>query len=356
MDYTTLFDEFAHRDWQSAEEGTIRYALVGLGWWTTDEAIPAIRDAELCETTVLVSSSTEKAADIADEQGVAHAISYDEFHDGAATEEYDAVYVATPNATHLEFVETAAKFGKAVLCEKPMEATVERAERLVDACDDADVPLMVGYRMQTEPAIRRARELIQDGFVGEPRIVHGNNSQSLLSMNPNPDQWRLDPDLSGYGTSVMDLGIYPLNTTRFLLDVDPVAVQARMDRRHEAFADVPDELSAFTIEFDDGTYATCTASQNAFGDSNLRVIGTEGKLDFQPAYHMETELVATRAETTADFSTPEANQMTEIFDYFADRLLTGSTIHADGEHGLVDMRTIRAIHEAADSGEVVDVS
>lgn len=355
MDYPASFDEFAHRDWQSAEEGTVRYALVGLGWWTTAEAIPAIRDAELCETTVLVSSSTAKAEEIADEQGVAHGISYDDFHDGEAADAYDAVYVATPNATHLGFVETAADLGKAVCCEKPMEATVERAEQLVAACEDAGVPLMIGYRMQTEPAIRRGRELLREGFVGEPRLVHGNNSQSLLSMIPNPDQWRLDPDLSGYGTSVMDLGIYPLNTARFVLDADPVAVQARMTSVHDAFADVPDEISAFTIEFDDGTLATCTASQNAFGDSTLRIVGTEGKLDYQPAYHMETDLALSRAETTADLSTPDANQMTELFDYFADRLLTGAEVHPDGEHGLLDMKAIRAIHEAAESGEVVDV-
>ena len=355
MEHTALFDEFTRRDWQTAEGGTVRYALVGLGWWTIDEAILAIRESEFCETTVLASSSTEKAETVADEQDVAHAISYDDFHDGAAEDAYDAVYVATPNATHLEFVETAADLGKAVLCEKPMEATVERAERLVDACADADVPLMVGYRMQTEPAIRRARELVREGFVGDPRIVHGNNSQRLLEMIPDPDQWRLDPDVSGYGTSVMDIGIYPLNTARFVLDADPVAVQARMDSTHEAFSDVPDEVSAFTVEYDDGTYATCTASQNAFGDSNLRVVGTEGKLSFQPAYHMETELAVSRAETTADFSTPEVNQMTEIFDYSADRVLTGAEIHPDGEHGLLDMKAIRAIHEAAESGAVVDV-
>jgi xylose dehydrogenase (NAD/NADP) len=356
MDHTALFDEFTRRDWQTTEEGTVRYALVGLGWWTTDEAIPAIREADLCETTVLVSSSTEKAREVADEKGVPRAISYDEFHDGEAADAYDVAYVATPNATHLEFVETAADLGKAVLCEKPMEATIERAERLVDVCNDADVPLMVGYRMQTEPAIRRARELVREGFVGDPRLVHGNNSQRLLDMIDDPDQWRLDPDLSGYGTSVMDIGIYPINTARFLLDSDPVAVQARMDSRHEAFEDVPDEMSAFTLEFEDGVYATCTASQNAYSDTNLRIVGAEGKVSFQPAFNTETDLAIAREETRADFSTPGVNQMTELFDYFADRVLTDADVHPDGEHGVVDMRTIRAIHEAADTGGTVDVA
>lgn len=353
MNHADWFDEFDHRDWQTVTEGTVRYALVGLGWWTVDRAIPAIEKAAHCETTVLVSGSREKAERIARKSGIDHVLAYNEFHDGALADAYDAVYVATPNATHLGFVETAADLGKAVCCEKPMEATVERAERLVAACHDADVPLMVAYRMQTEPAVRRARELVHDGFVGEPRLVYGTNSQRLLSSIPNPDQWRLDPELSGYGTSVMDLGIYPLNTARFLLDADPIAVQARMASSHEAFASVPDEVAAFTLVFEDGTHATCTTSQNAASDTHLRVVGTEGVITLDPAFHMETDLTIGRGETTADISTPDVDQMTELFDYFADRVCSGVAVGPDGEHGLVDMRIIEAIHDAAATGETV---
>ena len=65
---------------------------------------------------------------------------------------YDAVYIATPPAFHLEYAETADEHGKRVLCEKPMEVTVERAERMVRVCEDAGVRLMIAYRIQAEPA------------------------------------------------------------------------------------------------------------------------------------------------------------------------------------------------------------
>ncbi|MCG1003150.1 Gfo/Idh/MocA family oxidoreductase, partial [Halobacterium noricense] len=228
MDFPQAVDSFTDRDWQSATDGTVRLALVGLGWWTVDEAIPAIRDTELCEVSVLVSRSREKAQRFADEADVPHAISGDDYHDGECADEYDAVYVATPNAYHLEYVETAAELGKAVLCEKPMEADIERAEQMAEVADDAGIPLMVAYRMHTEPAVRRARDLVDDGVIGDPVQVYGNNSQQLLSIIDDPDQWRLDPGASGYGTSMMDLGIYPINTTRFILGSDPVSVQAQM--------------------------------------------------------------------------------------------------------------------------------
>jgi xylose dehydrogenase (NAD/NADP) len=350
--------DFETRDWETATDGTIRFALVGLGWWTVDQAIPAIAESDFCETTVLVTSDQEKAdrvASEADVDTVEHGITYEDFHDGAAADAYDAVYICTPNAFHLDYARTAAELGKDVLTEKPMEATVERAEEMVAVCDEHDVTLAVGYRMHSEPVIRRVRELIQDGAIGEPRYVHSENAQRMLDIIEDPDQWRLDPDLAGYGASVMDLGIYSINTTRFLLDSDPTTAQAMMRSEAEAFDDVPDEHAAFTLAFDDGVYATCTASQNAHSGTFLEVTGTEGRIRVEPAFHMESEFRLTVGEHTAEFDTPTVNQMTELFDYVAHALLADEPLSLDGEHGLVDMRTIEAVHAAADSGETVDV-
>lgn len=352
-------DEYEERTWQTTESGTVKYALIGLGWWTIDVALPAIESSDLGEVSVLVSSSTEKATRLADENDVAQGISYDEFHDGAASDAYDAIYVGTPNAYHLEYVETAAELDKAILCEKPMESTVERAEAMVETCENAAVPLMIAYRMQTDPAVRRARELIADGFLGEPVSVYGHNTQPLLEMIPDPDQWRLDPELSGYGTSVMDLGIYSINTTRFLLDRDPVSVQSEMASNHEAFGDVPDERSSSLLRFEDDIQMTSTSSQNAHEDTHLKITGTDGQIELRPAFHGECSLHLSRGELSVTIehdSFDAEREMEEEFDYFADRLLGDAEIYPDGRHGLQDMRIIEALHEAAERGEPVDIA
>ena len=156
-DVESYFQEFDRRDWQTVtEERPIRIAVIGLGWFARDRALPAIENATLCEATVLVSGSPEKALAVADQFEADHVITYDEFHEGRVVDAYDAVYVATPNALHLEYAETAASLGKHVLVEKPLETTVERAERLVDACDRAGVTLMTAYRLQLEPTVRHA--------------------------------------------------------------------------------------------------------------------------------------------------------------------------------------------------------
>jgi xylose dehydrogenase (NAD/NADP) len=360
-DYLTVYSA---RDWQELDEGTLRFAMVGLGWWTLEKAMPAVEDSAFCETTAVVSGDPEKAADVRDDnETVERALTYAEFTEGEATDAYDAVYVCTPNAFHKQYVEASAAHGKPVLCEKPLEASVERAEELVVAAQNADIPLMTAYRMQTDPDIRRMRELVQNGAIGEPVTVQGHITEVMLEfVSGEVDQWRVDPDRAGYGTSVMDLGIYPLNTARFVLDADPVAVQAMMNSRNEAFHQVPDEYATFNIKYEDGTLASCIASQNAQLSGQLRIIGTEGELTVRPAFLGQSPQRVTlrRGDQTTTIESGRrdifGDEMTEEFDYFADRVLRDAEIHPDGEHGLLDMRALAAIYEAGATGERVAIA
>lgn len=356
QEYFSTFDE---RDWQVTDHesgDTIRIALIGLGVWTIEQAIPAIEESDFCETTVVVSSSNEKAASVAaDVDTVKHGITYEEYHDGVATDSYDAVYICTPNATHSEYAKTAAEFGKAVLCEKPMEINSERADRMVTVCEETDTLLMIAYRMQTEPAVRRARDLIRDGFIGEPVHVHGHMSDLLLESIPDPDQWRLRPELSG-GCSLIDIGLYSLNTTRFLLDDDPISVYGSTNSQHELFRDV-DERATFQLEFPKGVTAACSASHNGYESSFLSVVGTDGEVKIEPAFFPWTDrrLTVKYGGTMSEFTFDQVNQMTEEFDYFADCLLSDRNPVPDGLHGLRDIEIIEAIYESAEAGTRITV-
>ncbi len=359
MGFETRFDVFAddfeHRDWDTRLEGTVRLAVLGLGWFAVDHALPAIADCDYVEPTVVVSGSEEKATRVADEVGADAGLSYDGFHDGEATNAYDAVYVATPNATHLEYVESAAAHGKHVIVEKPLEATVERAERIVAACDDAGVALMTAYRMQTHPVLRRLRGLIADGFVGDVAQIEGSFTAPMLADAGDPNQWRLDPALAG-GGSLYDLGVYPLNTTRFLLDADPVAVQSSLTSPHPEFDGI-DEHAAFVLEFSDGVQALCRSSYGAHGENRSTIAGDAGAIRLENAYsHVADRTVAfERDGRTARFDDIFVNEITEQFDYFAHCVLTGADPEPDGEDGLIDMRVLEAVQESAETGRRIDL-
>ena len=361
MDVDTLFEEAWKRDWKTTTASgvpPVRFAVIGLGWFTKGRALPALEESARCEPTVLVSDTAEKAERVArDVDGAVRGISYDGFHNGAARMEYDAVYVCTPNALHHEYVEAASSFGKDVLCEKPMERDSDRARDLVATCADAGVELMIAYRMHTEPTVRRARELVREGYVGEPMEIRGDMSQRLLErIDPDPDQWRLDAALAG-GGALFDIGIYPLNTARFLLDADPVAVTGRTRSTHDAFDEV-DETASFALRFPADVDASCYASHNARRSSAITVTGTEGQVRVEPAFFQDQarRLHLSRGDGRASITFERVDQMLEEFDYFADRLHGDGTIHPDGEHGLVDIRVMESVYEADDREEWISLS
>ncbi|MDS0295758.1 D-xylose 1-dehydrogenase Gfo6 [Halogeometricum luteum] len=349
-------DSFSARDWEGPTDADpMRFAMVGLGWWTREQAIPAVEEADYCATTVLVSSSTEKADELAaDLAGVEETLTYEEYADGAATDAYDAVYVCTPNGLHRDHVEAAAAHDKAVLCEKPLEATVEDARASVDACREADVPLMVAYRVQTEPTVRRARELIRDGAIGDVVSVLGHMSDTILDST-DETSWRFDPDLSG-GTTINDIGIYPLNTIRFVLEEDPQAVYARTESEQPAYEGT-DEHAAFQLEFPDGKLASCTVTHSAAVKSSLRFVGTEGELSIEGLFFPNTRKVlrVSGPDIEGEYRPEPVDQMREEFDYFANRLQRGLDLEPDGEHGMVDMHAVRALYDSAERGRRVEL-
>ena len=357
MILSEYFEDFGRRDWETYEgEKVVRIALVGAGWFTREWALPGFERAAHTEPTAVIDVNPERAETLAADHDLT-ALTPEEFHDGVAESEYDAVYVCTPNATHLEYVETAAKTGKDVLCEKPMESTVDRAAELAETARQAGVTLMIGYRMHFDPVVRRSKELIEAGTIGEVVQVQGNMSQRMLAElgGDASDQWRLDPDLAG-GGAMMDIGIYPLNTTRFLIESDPEHVSASTASVHEEFSDVEEQV-AVRSTFEGGVPVLFTANHNAYHDSFLRVTGTEGEIIVDPAFFeredrgLEIRLDGERH----DVDIAHVHQLEEEFAYFADCVLAGRDPEPDGEHGLIDMRAIEAIYESAETGETIGV-
>ena len=352
-------DGFTRRDWETLDREAVtdpvRVAVVGLGWFAREWALPGIARSAYTEATVVTDIDADAVETVAAEHDVT-GVDPDAFRSGAVADAYDAVYVATPNATHLEYVRAAAKQGKAILCEKPLESTLDRARRLVDVCREADVPLMVGYRMQTDPAVRRLRDLRSAGVVGDVVHVHATMSQTMLGeLAGDTDQWRLDPELSG-GCALMDLGVYPINTTRFVLDEDPVQVSGRTRTRHEAFAGV-DEHASFRLAFPDGVDALCTVSQNAEHASRLEVTGTDGRLILDPAFYEREDrgFAVVHDGTRVDVDFEQVHQIEAEFAYFGHQLLAGEPFHPDGDHALTDVRAIDGIYQSAETGEPVDL-
>src|SRR5699024_456611 len=212
------------------------------------------------------------------------------------------------------------------------------------------VVCMTAYRLRTEPALRRMREVIADGVIGDPVQVHAGFSSRLLE-DMNPGTWRLDPDIAG-GGALMDLGVYPLNTTRFLLDSNPVSVVAETSSDGAPF-DRVDEHVAVQLTFPSGATASCTASFDAHPDSRLQVLGTEGQVRIANPFggDVSQRVVVEHEDTHTRYLGPPVDEVREEFDYFANCIHSGRACETDGEDGLTDLRVIEAAYESAETGE-----
>lgn len=347
-------DDFTRREWQTeSPDGTVRLAVVGLGAFARDQALPGIRASEFCELTTLVTGSPEKGDRVADEVGAERVLSYEDFHDGIGTAAYDAVYVATPTGQHLQYVESAAEHGKDVLTEKPIEKSVERATALQNACVEAGVTLMVAYRPRLEPVFRRASELIETGAIGEVTEVHTQFSFDVLDMGGS-DQWRIDRELAG-GGALMDAGVYTATIARFFVDSDPIAVQGETVSKHETFDEGVDERAAYTIRFENGVTASCSASFSGSYNDWVEVTGTEGTLCVEPAFwfDVDRDLTIDCDDGTATVTGPSVNEIAEEFDHFSYAILTGSDPEPDGAVGVADIELLEAVYESNETGERV---
>ncbi|WP_435062778.1 D-xylose 1-dehydrogenase Gfo6 [Halobaculum sp. EA56] len=352
--FESTFADASRRDWaDDGTDATVRIATVGCGNYARSVSLPAMERGEYAAPTVVVSGDADKRATLADEFGVT-ALDYDEYEAGAATDEYDAVYVATPNRLHLPHVETAASHGKHVICEKPLEATVDRAERLVAACDDAGVRLMTAYRMQTDPVVRRLREFVAAGGIGDVQRAVGDFTFPVLGGDAGPDQWRLDGRLAG-GGALYDVGVYPLNTARFLAGDDPVAVSATTRSPDPAFEEV-DQHVDFGVEFD-GWVGNFSASFSGHPNTSLELLGSDGRVAVRSAFQpgADREVTVETPTGTLDLTGAGADETVEEFDYFAHAVATDAGVDPDGADGLVDMRTLAAAQESAASGRRVEL-
>ena len=161
-----------------------------------------------------------------------------------------------------------------------MATSVGDCERMIAACNTANVKLMIAYRSQYEPNDRALVKMIRAGKLGKLKQFVSTNSQN----QGDPSQWRLKHALAG-GGCMPDVGVYCLNAARFLSDEEPIEIQASVVQPKDdpRFTEV--EASCQVIaRFPSGFTATFNSAYNAHKSQFLRLEGTEAWAELNPAF------------------------------------------------------------------------
>lgn len=131
--------------------------------------------------------------------------------------EVDIVLIATPNDTHADFARQAARAGKAIFCEKPIDLDIERVKACVKVIKDSGVPFMVGFNRRFDPNHAGLQQALSEGAIGKLEHVQIN------SRDPSPPPAESFPDSGGI---FRDMTIHDFDMARFLLQEEPVSVFA----------------------------------------------------------------------------------------------------------------------------------
>ncbi|RXZ79119.1 gfo/Idh/MocA family oxidoreductase [Paenibacillaceae bacterium] len=219
-------------------------------------------------------------------------------------EDIHVVDIATPTRFHMEIALEAAKAGKHIFCEKPLAMNADEARQMLDAAERAGVVHMLGHNYRRVPAIVLAKQLIEEGKLGDIHHFRGVYLQDWLLDPSYPASWKLDKKIAGSGPHG-DLNAHLIDLARYLVgEVDEVVgmdktfttkrprfqVNEELTSNLTAKGDAQqmedvtvDDTTAFLAKFKGGAVGTFEASRVAGGRKNherIEINGSKGSLVF----------------------------------------------------------------------------
>ncbi len=317
----------------------LRIGLLGPGMIVKKAVAPAIVSSRMAQLEVIGSRSIARARAAAEQFG------------GRAVEGYEAViqdprvdvvYIALPNALHVEWIVKAARAGKHVICEKPAVLAWRDALRVIEACERSGVRFLEAYMFRFHPQHARITELIRGGILGE--VFH---FEAAFGFPPlSPDNFRYDVALGG--GALRDAGGYPIAAARMLFEEEPEAVCATAHCLTQGGVDVQ---GALQLEFPSGRTAHAVYGFTNFYRNTYALWGSRGRVVTERAFSIPPDIAPSIVLTTGDGATPlpsgAEDQFRLMIDAFCEAVSSPESGHAFETEFLAQSRVSAAAWQSA---------
>jgi predicted dehydrogenase len=245
----------------------MRVGIVGIRNFGTVQ-LAAFRSVPGVEVMAVCGADSEHAAKFAAHYNVPRA--FGDYRDMLEMDELDLVSVCTPPDTHYPIVMAALETAKDVLCEKPLAMNVEQASEMADAARRAGLVNAVSHEMRYTPRSRRARELINAGYIGEPTLITINAICGYVHQRDDPAHyWGWLAQRARGGGCLFNHGSHILDLLRYLLgefEVDFARTAIMSPKRAE-----PDDHYQPGVRIPGST--NIVGSRDADADDTVAVIG-----------------------------------------------------------------------------------
>ena len=281
----------------SGKGGRIRLGMVGGGDGAFIGAVHRLAgrmDDHYDLVAGALSSTPEKAQRSGAALGLAADRIYDDFEAMAKTEAkrsdgIEAVAIVTPNHMHAGPAYAFLKAGIHVICDKPLTTSLAEAKKLKAAADKSGLIFAVTHNYTGYPLVRRAREMVGAGDLGEIRLVQVEYPQDWLTgptetTGNKQAEWRADPKRSGAGGAIGDIGTHAFNLADYVSGIEVSQLSAELTS-FGAGRQLDDNVQIM-LRYANGARGALWASQVAPGNENglrLRIYGTKGGLHWVQA-------------------------------------------------------------------------
>lgn len=325
----------------------MKYGVVGTGYWGSNHVRVAseLADAGAIDDVIICDVDEERAAELADEHGVDYTTDFREMDADVAT-------VATPSTTHERIASNLLATGTDVLVEKPLALDSDAAWNIVETAEEHDRTLGVGHIFRYHPGLRKLKELVDAGELGEVKYLHTARFS-----------FRVPRETTGvlYSLAVHDVDVY-----NYLLEDDPDSIYCTRD---EVVRDGIDETTTLTMEYGDATGVVHSSWQvPVFGKRrDLAVVGSDGAAYLDYLADTEVEVYDTYLEPdgAGDLRAHEGESRTveaadreplkaEI-EAFVQASREGRDPLASGRVGARTVELLERAEEADERGEAVPI-
>jgi xylose dehydrogenase (NAD/NADP) len=307
------------------------------------KVIPGAHESPKVNLAAVASRDQAKADAYAKEWKIERA--YGSYEELLADPEIEAVYISLPNTLHCEWSIKSMEAGKHVLCEKPMSRHTAEVEEAFDVADRTGRILSEAFMYRHNPQTKRLKQLVDEGAIGELRLVRSAFSYSLYDA----DNIRLSTDLEG--GALMDVGCYCISGSRLL-------------------AGEPERAYGQAWFGDSGTDWVFTASLRFPGDvlaifdcgtamperDELEAIGSEGSLFLDDPWHSGNPgIEVRRADGVERIEIEPVDSYRLELENVSDAIRGEGELLLGREDAVGQARTLEALHESATNGEPVSL-
>jgi predicted dehydrogenase len=307
--------------------GGLKWGLIGTGDIAQRRIAPALRDLPNCDLVSVSRSRYEFAEAFAKEFGARKWFA--DWRELVADPEIEAVYVATPVYLHAEQTIAAAEAGKHILCEKPMALSVKECDEMIAACRANGVKLGVAYYRRFYPAVRRVKQIVDSGEIGNVSVAQINAFEYYDPSPDDPRHWFIEKAKSG-GGPMMDFGCHRLEV---LTNVFGRARRIESIVSADAFGREVEDTAAALIQFENGTTGAVTVTHAAIEPQDmLDIYGTRGSIHV-PVLNRGDLTIRVGSEERRESHPPAANFHQPLIEDFANAVLLNIEPAVGGECG-----------------------